>query len=69
MYNFLLKYVKSKVAAKNDCNGRLIAKIFTTTFQVNWVPNMQKAIQITLSVIIKTHSSRSRGQERAKQIA
>jgi len=33
------KDVKSKVAAKNGCDGRLIAKISITTIQVNLVPN------------------------------
>jgi len=32
------KDAKSKVAAKNDCDGRLIAKILITTIQVNLVP-------------------------------
>ena len=33
------KNVKSKVAAKNGCDGRLIAKILITTIQVDLVPN------------------------------
>jgi len=33
------KDVKSKVAAKNGCDGRPIAKILITTTQVNLVPN------------------------------
>jgi len=33
------KDVKSKVAAKNGCDGRLIAKSLITTIQVNLVPN------------------------------
>ena len=33
------KDVKSKVAAKNGCDGRLMAKILITTIQVNLVPN------------------------------
>jgi len=31
------KYVKSKVAAKNGCDGRLIAKKLIMTIQVNLV--------------------------------
>ena len=34
--------VKSKVAAKNGCDGRLIAKIVITTIQVNLVLNRSK---------------------------
>jgi len=33
------KDVKSRVAAKNGCDGRLIAKILIATIQVNLVPN------------------------------
>jgi len=33
------KDVKSKVATKNGCDGRLIAKILITTIPVNLVPN------------------------------
>jgi len=33
------KDVKSKVAAKNRCDGRLIAKILIMTIQVDLVPN------------------------------
>jgi len=33
------KDVESKVAAKNGCDGRLIAKILIMTIQVNLVPN------------------------------
>jgi len=33
------KDMKSKVAAKNGCDGRLIAKILITTIQVDLVPN------------------------------
>jgi len=33
------KDVKSKMVAKNGCDGRLIAKILITTFQVNFVIN------------------------------
>jgi len=33
------KDVKSKMAAKNGCDGRLIAKILISTIQVNLVPN------------------------------
>ena len=33
------KDVKSKVAAKNGCDGRLMAKILITTIKVNLVPN------------------------------
>jgi len=33
------KDVKSKVAAKNSCDGMLTAKILITTIQVNLVPN------------------------------
>jgi len=32
------KDVKSKVVAKNGCDGRIIAKILITTIQVNLVP-------------------------------
>ena len=37
------KYVKSKVAAKNGCDGRLMVKILITTIQVNLVPLGQLA--------------------------
>ena len=33
------KDVKSKVAAKNGCDGRLMAKNLITTIKVNLVPN------------------------------
>jgi len=33
------KDVKSKVVAKNGCDGRLIAKILISTIQVDLVPN------------------------------
>jgi len=33
------KDVESKVAAKDGCDGRLMAKFLTTTIQVNLVPN------------------------------
>ena len=33
------KDVKSKVAAKNGCDGRLMAKILIMTIQANLVPN------------------------------
>jgi len=33
------KDVKSKVTAKNGCDGRLTVKILITTIQVNFVPN------------------------------
>jgi len=33
------KDVKSKMAAKNGCDGKLIAKILITTIQVDLVPN------------------------------
>ena len=34
------KDVKSKVAAKNGCDGRLMVKILITTIQVNFVPQI-----------------------------
>ena len=37
------KDVKSKVAAKNGCDGRLMVKILITTIQVNLVPLGQLA--------------------------
>ena len=33
------KDVKSKVVAKNGCDGRLMAKVLITTIKVNLVPN------------------------------
>ena len=33
------KDVKSKVATRNGCDGRLMAKILITTIQVNLAPN------------------------------
>jgi len=33
------KDVKSKVVAKNGCDGRLIAKILITRIKINLVPN------------------------------
>ena len=37
------KDVKSKVAARNGCDGRLMVKILITTIQVNLVPLGQLA--------------------------
>ena len=36
------KDVKSKVAAKNGCDARLISNILITTIQVNLVPNVER---------------------------
>jgi len=41
--------VKSKVAAKNGCDGRLIAKILITTIQVDLVSKRGEATQIQLN--------------------
>jgi len=39
------KNVKSKLAAKNGCDGRLIAKILIMTIQVDLVPNRSETLR------------------------
>jgi len=39
------KNVRYKVAPRNGCDGRLMAKILITTIQVNLVPNPSKMLR------------------------